>query len=206
MRRCVPFGVAALVAVLALGGTSSGHERACVVKARPQLCRAFAAFRRPQATTDRLPRLFRDDQPFPQQELRSSRRLRARHGREAFVVGGAKYVCLVDYIPKEDGGTYVCNYVGRAVAGQIWEESSCDPARPHRVLLLQLLPDGVSHAAIRRVGKPALRLRVRDNLLFADLRVPSRAYLAKQTVWRRRGSLHRLGLPQDDSLYTCRGG
>jgi hypothetical protein len=206
MRRRVPCGVAVLVALFAMGDTSSGRARACVVKARPQLCRAVAALRRPQTRADRVPRRFRDDQPFPQLELRSSRRLSDRNGREVFVVGGTKYVCLLDYLPKEHGGSYVCNYVGRAVAGQIWEETACDPRRPHRVLVLQLLPDGVRYAAIRRVGKPALRFPVRSNLLLADLRVRSRGYLPKQTVWRRRGVLHRIGVGHDDSLFTCRGG
>jgi hypothetical protein len=202
MRWAAISAVSVGVAVLA-GAPSSARQPACAVPKRPELCRGFAAFRRPARSADRLPRIFHDDEPFPHLVLSSSRRLRAGK-REVFLVGG-KYVCLVDYQPDEDGGGYICNPPGPTLKGQTQLQAACEPPpRRHRLLLLQLLPDGVRFAAVRRVGKPALRFRVRNNLLFADLRVPSRAYLPKQTVWRRHGSLHRFSTPPDDQVVTCR--
>src|SRR3954447_20654305 len=200
MRRAAICAASVGLAVLA-AAPSSARPGACAVPKRPDLCRGFAAFRRPAQPSDRLPRMFRDDEPFPQLVLSSSRRL---HGgkREVFLVGG-KYACLLDYQRDEDGGIYVCNRPEPSVKGQTQLQVGCEPgARRHRLLLLQLLPDGVRFAAVRRVGKPALRFRVRNNLLFADLSVPSRAYLPKQTVWRRHGRLHRLSNPPDDTFVT----
>jgi hypothetical protein len=188
----------------AAGATAAG---ACAVPERPALCRSFAAFRRARGPDDRLPAIFRDAPPLRLVDQRSSRRV----GAEAltphrfFLLGGRRYMCLVEYSTRERGGGFACSGVRDVLAGRVYLSLACEPRpRRHRLLFLQPMPDGVPSATLHRVGKPAIRFAVEDNLLVADLPVPARAYLPTKVVWRRDGRRQERRLPVDDLAVTCR--
>jgi hypothetical protein len=156
---------------------------------------------------DRLPRVFRDDPPLQHVDQASSRRLRSRgpKGYAFFALGGKRLVCIVSYIRKQGGGSFACNPLAATVRGRLFLEEACNPPpRRHRVLLFELLPDGVRKATVLRAGRAPLKRTVTDNLLVADLPVRSRRDLPKAVVWHRAGRRHRLGLAVDESLVTCR--
>jgi hypothetical protein len=178
------------------------------VPSRPSLCRSFDVFNRLARPQDRLPRIFRDDPPLKLVDQRSSRRADESRvpAHRVFLLGGKRLACLVDYSEHERGGGYTCNQIGATLQGRTFLEVACEPKpRRHRVILALILPNGVHAATVHRVAKPAVRLRVRDNLLLADLKIPSRAYLPDGVMWRRSGRLHRNRSPPDDRQVTCHG-
>jgi hypothetical protein len=196
----------ALAASVAQAPANSA-TRQCAVPERHAVCRSFSVFLRPARPGDRLPARLRDAPPLRQVDQSSSRRLRHRgaKGYAFFALAGKRLVCIVSYVRKWGGGSFACNPLAATRRGKLFLEESCSPApRRHRVLLLQLLPDGVRSATVRRVAKPPVKRAITDNLLVADLRVRSRRDLPKAVVWHRAGKRHRLGLVADESLATCR--
>jgi hypothetical protein len=185
----------------------TGAMQLCAVPARPSLCDSFAVFRRPARPDDRLPRIFRDDPPLKLVDQSSSRRAGGDRPKDRafYLLGGRRYMCLVDYSRREGGGGYGCSHIEDVLSGRTYLEVGCVAApHGHRLLFLQPMPDGVRAATVHRVGRPPIRLAVRRNLLVADLRVLRRDELPNKVVWRLRGRLHRLALPVDDTLVTCR--
>jgi hypothetical protein len=191
-------------AVLAPAAPTSPH---CTVPKLGPLCRSFGVFRRTGRPSDRLPWIFRDDPPLRHVDQHSSRRLRTRspRGYAFYAAAGKRLVCIVTYIRKEAGGDFACDPPAATARGRLFLEEACNPApRRHRVLLVELLPDGVHSATVRRVDRPRVKRAINDNLLVADLRVRSRGELPKAVEWRHAGRRHRLPLAVDDSIVTCR--
>jgi hypothetical protein len=212
LRHRRPLARGALVCVLAVAASmapapAAPGARHCAVPEREAVCSSFAVFLRAGRRDDRLPRLFRDDPPLKQVDHSSSRRLRHRtpKGYSFFALAGKRLVCIVSYVRKQGQGSFACNPLGVTVRGKLFLEEACAPApRRHRVLLFELVPDGVRTATVLRAGRAPVKRAVRDNLVVADLPVRSRRDLPKAVVWRRAGRRHRLGLVLDESLVTCR--
>jgi hypothetical protein len=200
---------AAFIAAAALSSGAAAEQedgRTCAVPQRPLLCRAYHVFRHAARRVDRLPRQFRDAPPLRLVNKRSSRLVGRRRPKQHrfYLLGGRRLVCLVDYTPAQGGGGYVCSYVRHALAGRFFLESVCEPPpRRHRLLYAQPMPDGVRRAAFRRVHRPRVRVAVRRNLLVADLRIPSRAYLPTRVTWWRHGRRHSMGLGVNEGLLRC---
>jgi hypothetical protein len=171
------------------------------------VCRSFAVFRRAPQPDDRLPRVYRDDAPLKQVNQKSSRRLHSRGpaGHAFYALAGKRLMCIVVHHRALGGGSFACNPVAATMRGRLFLEESCGPApRHHRVLVVELLPDGVRRATVKRVGRPAVERAVRDNLLVADLRVRARRDIPRAVVWHLAHKRHELGLTVDESLATCR--
>jgi hypothetical protein len=201
------------IAALAAGGLllhqpgSSATVRTCAVPAQPSLCGSFGVFRRPARPEDRLPRLFRRAPPLRLVDLSSSRRAGGSgpKGQAFYLLGGKRYLCVVQYSLRQRAGGFGCSHARDALSGRMYIELACEPApRRHRLLFAQPMPDGVRAATVHRVGRAAIRLGVRRNLLVADLRVSVHDDLPDEIVWRLRGRLHRRRLPVDDQIVTCR--
>jgi hypothetical protein len=208
VKRGVALGAPTAVTLLIALPAPSTADGTCSVPSRPSLCRSFYVFNRLARPQDRLPRIFRDDPPLKLVDQRSSRRVDESRipAHRVFLLGGKRLACLVDYSEHERGGGYVCNPIRATLQGRTFLEVSCEAKpRRHRVILALALPNGVHAGTVHRVAKPAVRLRVRDNLLLADLEIPSRAYLPDRVIWRRSGRLHRFRFPADDLQVTCRG-
>ena len=192
--------------VLSAGAAAREEEPTCAVPRRPIVCRAYHVFRREARRADRLPRQFRDVPPLRRVKQSSSRLVgRGRPKQHRFyLLGGRRLVCLLDYTPAQRGGAFVCSYVRHALAGRFFLESACEPPpRRHRVLYAQPMPDGVHRAVFRRVHRPRVRVKVRRNLLVADLRIPSRAYLPTRVTWWRHGRRRSMGLGVNEGLLHC---
>ena len=184
------------------GGAATGS---CAVPKRPSLCHAFAVLRRPARSYDRLPRRVRDDPPIRQTDPGGSRRLLSGHpkGYRLYVAAGHRMVCLV--IDSGDETGFACNPPDRALRGGTYLEESCAPgARRHRVLVVELIPDGVHSVTVHRTGRPAVKRRVEHNTLVADLAVPATGYIPSAIEWKLRGEQHTLPLDSHDDVVTCR--
>jgi hypothetical protein len=180
------------------------EDGACAIPERPLLCRAYHVFRQEARRRDQMPRQFRDDPPLRLVKQSSSRLVgRGRPKQHRFyLLGGRRLVCLLDYTPALGGGGFVCSYVRHALAGGLFLESVCEPPpRRHRLLYAQPMPDGVHRAVFRRRHRPRVRVAVRRNLLLADLRVPSRAYLPTRVTWWRHGRRHTFRLGVEFALH-----
>jgi hypothetical protein len=202
---------AGLIAAVTMSGVAAAgeEEETCAVPHRPLLCRAYHVFRQEARRRDRLPRQFRDDPPLRLVNQSSSRVVGPGRPRRHpfYLLGGRRFLCLVDYDRRQGVGGYVCSHVRAALAGHMFLESTCEPPpRRHRLLYAQPMPDGVRRAVFRRVQRPRVRVVVRRNLLLADLRIPSRAYLPTRVTWWRHGRRRSMGLGVNESLLRCRAG
>jgi hypothetical protein len=198
------------IAGLVVGAAAAKEdEETCAVPQRPLLCHSYRVFRREARRADRLPRQFRDDPPLRRVKQSSSRLVgRGRPEEHRFyLLGGRRVVCLVDYTPAQGGGGFVCSYVRHALAGRFFLESACEPPpRRHRLLYAQPMPDGVHRAVFRRLHRPGVRVKVRRNLLLADFRIPSRAYLPTRVTWWRHGRRRSMGLGVNEFALRCDAG
>jgi hypothetical protein len=206
-NRAAPLIMLAVALALVSSNRASGAIAARTCGApNGSLCRSFAFFRRPARSDDRLPRNFLRDPPIRHVEARSARRLHARgpNGYDFYAAAGKRLVCLLVYHRAEHGGGFNCSNVALALSGRMFLDESCGAgARRHRLLHAQLLPDGVKSATITREGRPAMQRRVRDDLLVADLPVPSHDYLPTSVAWKLHAKQYRLSLPVDDMAVTC---
>ena len=204
VRRLSALAVVFVFVVPAASSPADGTS-ACAVPARPSLCKEFAVFERRAQPSDRLPESVRHLPPFRHVDRSSARRIGDRpKGWAWYIVGGRKQLCVIGYDRRhgDSGGT--CSRPNAVIRGQMYLTMSCDPGRPHRMLVAQLVPDGPHRAVIRRVHRPRLVVAIRHNLLVADLPVRSHAQLPTSITWHRRGRLRQVKIPPDDMDVTCR--
>jgi hypothetical protein len=205
--RWAPLTVLLLVAAALLAPRSGGAAESCAVPKRPSLCRAFAVLRRPAQAYDRLPRLVRHARPIRLTDPGGVRRLLTGHpkGYDLYVAAGHRLVCLVVYSRTDGSAGIGCNPPDVALRGDTYLEQACGRgARRHRVLVVELLPDGVSSVTIGRAGKPAVTRRVVHNVLVADLAVRATADVPRQLDWTRAGKSHQVTLGAGNDVVTCR--
>ena len=206
--RWAPLTVLLLVAAALLAPSGGGAAaESCAVPKRPALCRAFAVLRRSARPYDRLPRLVRNDRPIRLTDPGGVRRLLTGHpkGFDLYMAAGHRLVCLVVYSNTDDSAGIGCNPPDVVLRGDTYLEQSCGRgARRHRVLIVELLPDGVSSATIRRAGKAAVTRRVAHNVMVADLRVRTTADVPRRLDWTLAGKSHQVTLGAGDDVVTCR--